>query len=119
MSEHEHAQHKEKTLVLNRVVMGHEPVAFDPESCIYIAGEWYTPDQWETLRDRIDKPLLRLGKIEARGGGVRSHGGHPILIHNLDYINEHRYTGRMKKAPWFLRWLYSGIITKEKLPEVG
>ena len=109
--------HTEK-LVLNRVLIADSPVAFDEEWNVRVAGQWMTPEEWESIRDRVDAPLMRANRLKKAVGATRSYGSHPFLIGNLRYINAAR-RGLIKKAPFWLRWLYEGIVTKDDLKEYG
>lgn len=104
----------EEMLVLNRVLVGDSPIAFDVEWNVRVGGHWMAAEEWEALRDRIDQPLARANKIKKFVGGTRSFGSHPFLTGNLKYINS-ATRGHIKRAPWWLRWLFEGVVDKSKL----
>jgi len=89
---------------------------YDEESrWIKIAGETFDVWEWREFVYRIDSLFIADGQLEkvtpAKGewDGFSSH----FLTRNFRVISKQR-VGTMKKAPWWLRWLYSSVITKEE-----
>ena len=101
-------------LTLTHVKIGDECVVFEDE-LIRIAGSDYTPKQWLELRRRIDRALVSRGLIEEVGPPKAPWEGHSssFLTNNTMPILEHKH-GYFHSPPWWLRWLYSAVVTKEK-----
>jgi hypothetical protein len=90
------------------------PVTFDESAqSIEMAGVDLTPADWVVMRDKVDAFLRRAGTIpQATPPESRSFGSHPFLLENIKAVNKFR-RGHIKNAPWWLRWIYDGIVTKE------
>ena len=101
-------------LILTHVKVGDECVVFEDER-IQIAGSDYTPNQWLELRGRIDRVLVDRGFIEEVGPPKAPWEGQSssFLTNNTMPILEHKQ-GYFKSPPWWLRWLYSAVVTKEQ-----
>ena len=101
-------------LVLHNLVVGSGNVSFN-ESNVYLNGTEYTPERWLELRRRIDKVLIDRGQIEEVAPPQAPWEGKSssFLTNNTMPILEHK-TGYFKSPPWWLRWLYSAVVTKER-----
>jgi len=101
-------------LVLHNLVVGNGNVSFN-ESNVYLNGTEYTPEKWLELRRRIDKVLIERGQIEEIAAPKAPWEGKSssFLTNNTMPILEHK-TGYFKTPPWWLRWLYSAVVTKER-----
>ena len=101
-------------LVLHSLVIGSGNVAFQGSN-VYLAGTEYTPEKWLELRRRVDKGLIDRGQIEEVGLPKAPWEGKSssFLTNNTMPILEHKQ-GYFQSPPWWLRWLYSAVVTKEK-----
>ena len=101
-------------LVLNSLVIGNSNVSFE-DSNVYLAGTEYTPEKWLELRRRVDKVLIERGQLEEITPPKAPWEGESssFLTNNTMPIIEHK-EGYFKRPPWWLRWLYSAVVTKEK-----
>tara|TARA_Y100000310_G_scaffold7604_1_gene8341 strand:+ start:329 stop:718 length:390 start_codon:yes stop_codon:yes gene_type:complete len=105
---------KSGKLVLHNLVVGSGNVSFN-DANVYLAGTEYTPERWLELRRRIDKVLIDRGQIEevappqapweGKSSSFLTNNTMPILEHKQGYFN---------RPPWWLRWLYSAVVTKER-----
>ncbi len=68
--------------------------------------------QWRNVRDRIDKVLSR--KHPEANKATPNPRGSLFIIQNLKSLNAIS-RGHIKKAPWWCRWLFDFVITKDKL----
>lgn len=119
----------------NDVLMNGVPVEYKPSTgTLILAGEEYSMERWLETRRRIDMLLKRtldpkdwkdlrerlawLGKrdrlpIELRDyEAKKDHGASSFLSNNLTAING-RWRGFLRRAPWWLRWRYDAVVTKE------
>ena len=101
-------------LVLNSLVIGNSNVSFE-DSNVYLAGTEYTPEKWLELRRRVDKVLIERGQLEEITPPKAPWEGESssFLTNNTMPIIEHK-EGYFKRPPWWLKWLYSAVVTKEK-----
>ena len=101
-------------LVLNSLVIGSGSVSFQG-STVYLAGTEYTPEQWLELRRRVDKVLIERGQLEEVSPPKAPWEGESssFLTNNTMPILDHK-EGYFKQPPWWLKWLYSAVVTKEK-----
>jgi hypothetical protein len=101
-------------LVLNSVKVGDGNVSFEGSN-VYLAGTEYTPQEWLELRSRIDRVLVNRGLIEEVGPPKAPWEGNSssFLTNNTMPILEHKQ-GYFNSPPWWLRWLYSAVVTKER-----
>ncbi|MAH51043.1 hypothetical protein CMI37_34825 [Candidatus Pacearchaeota archaeon] len=110
-----------KKLTFGNFFIDHKAVVLDiEEGKVNLAGNWYTPQEWSERARRVTEAMQKHGllPLEPVMKSTRSHGSHPFLIGNLKYINSAK-RGHIKKAPWWLRWLYEGVVSKDKLEEYG
>ena len=100
-------------LVLNSVKVGDGNVSFEGSN-VYLAGTEYTPQGWLELRRRVDKVLIDRGQIEEVAPPQAPWEGNSssFLTNNTMPILEHK-RGYFNRPPWWLRWLYSAVVTKE------
>ena len=100
-------------LVLNSVKVGDGNVSFEGSN-VYLAGTEYTPQGWLELRRRVDKVLIDRGQIEEVAPPQAPWEGNSssFLTNNTMPILEHKQ-GYFNRPPWWLRWLYSAVVTKE------
>jgi hypothetical protein len=105
---------KSGKLVLNSMKVGDGNVSFEGSN-VYLAGTEYTPQEWLELRRRVDKVLVDRGQIEevAPPKAPWEGSSSSFLSNNTMPIVEHK-EGYFKQPPWWLRWLYSAVVTKEK-----
>ena len=81
---------------------------------LFLGGNDYDVYEWLELRHRFDKVFERDGQLErvspAKGewDGQSSH----FLTRNWRAIVKQK-VGTWKQPPWWLRWLYSAVVTKE------
>lgn len=117
--------------------LGGQPVVFDQATgCLSLAGEEVPLAQWLETRRRIDLLMKRglteagwkalreqlawLGKRDRLPQELRDHETPPappasgFLTHNLEAINRLK-AGTLKVPPFWLRWLYGAVVTKDGL----
>jgi hypothetical protein len=101
-------------LVLNSMKIGDSNVSFEGSN-VYLAGTEYTPEKWLELRRRVDKVLIERGQLEEITPPKAPWEGESssFLTNNTMPIIEHK-EGYFKRPPWWLKWLYSAVVTKEK-----
>jgi hypothetical protein len=98
------------------MIVGGEPVAYNNEvHKLTIAGTEYDAYEWLELRHRIDQILERDGQIErvSPAKGEWDGSSTQFLTRNWRSVAKH-HVGTWKRPPWWLRWLYSAVITKEE-----
>ena len=98
---------------LTKFSIGGQPVSFE-NGHLCLAGEEVTPERWEQLKVRIDTLLRREGLLEPPKEAPRSLGSGRFLLNNLPIINTLK-RGKIKQPPFWLKWLYDGVVTKEVL----
>jgi len=119
---------------LKNVLIGGERVGFDRRArSLQLAGESVPIDEWLEIRRRIDliighemrseewkelrEKLAWLGKRDRLPRELRDwepDGQKPstnFLSRNFDVLNDMK-DGTVKRAPWWIRWLYSAVVTK-------
>jgi len=108
-------------IMLAQVKVAGEPVGFTKSTgTLHLAGDDLTLEQWQELERRINLLFTRAGLQKApRRDKARdpASGTSSFLTHNLKQILD-RDKGIIKDPPFWLRWLYSGVITKERLWEL-
>ena len=99
--------------VFKHVLVGGEPIRIEG-STLHMAGEEYNPQAWLDLRRRIDQAYFRGGFLEEVGPPKAPWEGQSssFLTNNTMAIVNHD-RGKFQSAPWWLRWLYSAVVTKE------
>jgi len=104
---------KSGKLTLHSLVIGSGNVSFN-EGNVYLAGTEYTPSKWLELRRRVDKVLIERGQIEEVAPPKAPWEGKSssFLTNNTMAIVTHD-RGVFKRPPWWLRWLYSAVVTKD------
>jgi|TARA_Y100000310_G_scaffold341042_1_gene438895 hypothetical protein len=106
------------TMSLTKYQIGGQDIGLTrSEQLLHIAGEDWTLNRWMKTVERVNKMLVteRWMPDPRKNGVTGSHrGSSNFLTHNHQAIVA-QTQGRMKRAPWWLRWLYSAVITKEQL----
>lgn len=121
---------------LNDVVVGGKPVEYNISTgTLSLAGDEIPLDGWLETRRRIDMIIKRtvtpakwkelrgklawLGKRDRLPPELRDYeapsqhqAASSFLTDNLDEINKLQH-GKLRPAPWYLRWLYDAVVTKE------
>lgn len=100
---------------LTHVKIGGEPLVFDAvRSRLEMAGLDYDVYQWLELRHRIDTVFERAGLVErvSPPKGDWDSASSKFLTRNWRELVDQR-VGTWKKPPWWLRWFYSAVISKE------
>lgn len=101
-------------LTLKREIGG-QPIVFNQkEETLYLAGDPLTAKDWIQLRGKLDRLFIHVGAVKKAPEPNKSQPASNFLTVNLKWINEAK-VGRIKHPPWFLRWLYSGVIGKEEV----
>ncbi len=81
---------------------------------VQISEESFDVWEWREFVHRIDSLFIEDGQLEkvsppkGEWDGMSSH----FLTRNFRAISRQK-VGTMKRPPWWLRWLYSAVITKE------
>ena len=104
---------------LSKVIVGGEPVGFTRSTGILqLAGGDFTLKEWQELERRINLFFTRAGLLQdEKQRSDPNSGSSSFLTHNLRQILD-REEGIIKNPPMWLRGLYSGVITKERLWEM-
>ena len=104
---------------LNNVIVGGEPVGFSESTgTLQLAGADFTFEEWQKLEKRINKLYERAGLLKRHKPASDPHRGtSSFLTHNLRQILD-RDLGIIKDPPFWLKGLFSGVITKERLWEL-
>ncbi len=104
---------------LNSVIVGGEPVGFSESTgTLQLAGDDFTLEDWQKLEKRINKLYERAGLIKKHNGASDpNRGTSSFLTHNLKQILS-RDEGIIKDPPFWLKGLFSGVVTKERLWEL-
>ena len=100
---------------LSRLIIGGEPVGFKKSTgLLHLAGDDLSLEQWQELERRVNLFFHRAGMLEVKRPADSNSGTSSFLTHNLKQILS-RESGAIKRPPWWLRWLFDGVITKETL----
>jgi len=102
---------------LPKVLVGGEPVGFTKSSgTLHLAGADLTLKEWQEIERRINLFYIRAGMITdpKKSKADPNSGTSSFLSANLKQILK-REDGIIKDPPWWLKHLYSGVITKESL----
>ena len=100
---------------LTHVLVGEEPVEYNGVSHkATLSGTEFDAWDWLELRHRVDELFIRDGRLEkvSPPKGEWDSASSRFLTRNWRAIVKQR-VGTMKRSPWWLRWLYSAVITKE------
>ena len=106
---------KTGNLKLTHAIIGERPVEYLSESHnVVIAGSQLDVWKWLELKNRIDQRFIRDGQLEkvSPPKGEWDGTSSRFLTRNWRAVSKQK-VGTMKKAPFWLRWLYSAVITKE------
>ena len=83
---------------------------YDPPSRTIQLGDDVLPvDDWHSLRNHVERVLIRGGAYPPRP---------PVKVNQFlnrnmeDLVKVKR--GRVQRAPWWLRWAFDSVITKEE-----
>ena len=107
---------------LNNVVIGGYPVAFEGDgdiTTVELSGTTFDAAQWHRVKERIDKVFVRAGlgpvkdeQAKPRKGSVPSNffSANHIAIGGMS-------RGVLQPVPWWLRWKYDAVVTKEEFRE--
>jgi len=107
------------SIKLHKMLVGGKAVGFTKSTAtLHLAGDDLTFEQWQELERRINLLFTREGKqkIAGKGGADPNSGTSSFLTANLKQILA-RDVGIIKDPPFWLRGLFSGVITKENLRE--
>jgi hypothetical protein len=122
---------------LKDVLLGGERVEYQPSTrTLLLAGEEFTLTEWLEIRRRIDLIVKRamtdedwqeyreqrnfMDKTSRLPQDMREAPppwegkGSSFLSKNIMDLTS-RKRGRIKGAPWWLRWLFDAVVTKEEL----
>ena len=99
---------------LPRLPVGGEPVGFTKSTgTVHLAGDDMTIEQWREVSRRIELLIDRDGAKQKERSRDPGSGASSFLTKNVQAIHK-MPRGYLKKAPWWLRWLIDGIVTKEE-----
>jgi hypothetical protein len=106
-------------LSLNKLMVGGEPIGITRSTQLLdIAGEEWTLERWQDAVDRVNSMLIQERWIEDPSKNVKSTdinaGSSSFLSNNVTEILI-RTRGKIKRAPFWVRWAYDSVITKESL----
>ena len=76
-----------------------------------LADFWLAPNKLMKLHN-ITSQLVTQPEPSPKPRPVRESSS-PFFQVNVDAILKHQ-EGKLKKPPWWLRWFYSAVVTKEK-----
>ena len=97
---------------LRSVSLGGKRVGYTRSTrTLHLAGDDVTPEGWVTLRTRVDKILRRAGVIKEAPNPARGVSSNFLSV-NHEQIQVFK-RGVLKRAPFWLRWLFEGVVTKE------
>lgn len=101
---------------LRKLIVGGKPVGYTKSTgTLHLAGDELTLEQWQELERRANLFFERAGLIKApHKGNDPNAGTSRFLTVNLKQILA-RDEGLIKDPPWWLKGLFSGVITKEQL----
>lgn len=103
---------------LHNVVVGGLPVGFTKSTGkLHLAGDELTLEQWQEIERRVNLFFYRAGSLKDPRKKSRddpNSGTSSFLSANLREILR-RDEGIIKNPPRGLKWLYSGVITKDRL----
>lgn len=109
------SKEKPSRIGLTHLNIGGSPVVYNEETRkMEFGGESFDVWQWLELRHRLDLVYIRdrvLEKVSPPRGNWDGTSSH-FLTRNFRAISK-QLVGTMKRAPWWLRWRYSSVITKE------
>ena len=96
--------------------VGGSPLVFDSlKMHLEMGGSDYDVYQWKALENRINLVLEHAGLLQKvkPASGEWDGKSSKFLTRNWRSLVDQR-EGTWKKPPWWLRWLYSAVITKEE-----
>jgi len=103
---------------IHKTLVGGKPVGFtESTGTLHLAGDDLSLEEWQELEKRINLLFYRAGIIKdprKHSESDISSGTSSFLTANLRQILS-RDKGIIKDPPFWLRGLYSGVITKEEL----
>jgi len=81
---------------------------------LFLGGNDYDVYEWLELRHRFDSMFERDGQLERVAPAKGEYDGQSsqFLTRNWRPIIKQK-SGTWKQPPWWLKWLYSAVITKE------
>jgi hypothetical protein len=108
------SEREQRNVVLSHVFLAGHNIEYNSQSrLLKLAGEEITPEAWLELRFRVDSLLMHAG-VFAKGQDVAKGKSSSFLTNN--HVAIHKLPrGRLKKAPWWLKWLFDAVVTKEEL----
>ena len=99
---------------LTKVIVGGEPVGFKKSTgLLHLAGSDYSLKEWQELERRVNLFFKRAELLIPETVSDHNAGSSSFLTTNVNQILK-RTSGVIKNPPWWLRGLYSGVITKEE-----
>jgi len=100
---------------LTKVQVGGANVAFNGDKGhLVLGGLDYDVYQWLELKHRIDSVFERTGLLQRvkPASGEWDGESSKFLTRNWRAV-ANQQDGTWKRPPWFLRWLWAAVITKE------
>ena len=90
------------------------PVSIDGDQRVltFDGGEIPFAD-WKLYITRINKQLERFGEEPFEKAAPILSLSAEFILENHEGINSMK-RGKLKKAPWWIRWLFDSIVTKEE-----
>lgn len=106
------------TYMLRGIAMGGQPVGFRRSTqTLLLGGDDWTAAQWIQFRSRVDALMLHEGMVK-KGPEPNKARASDFLSANVERIIATK-RGRLRPAPWWLRWLFDMVVTKEDLHDYG
>jgi hypothetical protein len=105
------------TVTLTAVKIGDQAVGLTrSEQLLHIAGEDWNLERWQTTVERVERLLISERWIAKPKKTIVSNGqqSSDFLTNNVQAIIEQK-RGRMKPAPFWLRWFCDAVITNDRL----
>ena len=79
-----------------------------------IGGVVVSPEQWVKLKKGVDAVLARKGFGKSVPAPAPTPVASRFILENLSALNKVP-RGKVRKAPFLLRWFFDSVITKEEL----
>ena len=82
-----------------------------------IGGRDCSAQEWIDYRGKVDSLLLHEGVVKKVPEPNRGRSSDFLSVNVERIVGMKR--GRLKPAPWWLRWLFDAVVSKEELHDTG